>query len=350
MPVRLPFPHCPLILAGLLLPLLAAPTSAAPAKKPAAKPAVKPAAKPSGGVQLPSKMPNAAPVAIVNGETIPISLYVDRLSLKYGLELREALIEEALLRQEAEKRKLKVTPAEIDGLVKRVLADSAKQAGSEKNLAGELGRTRGWTLDDYRGVIREQAPSQLYRQKIAESLVPATKVSEKEIEDYYAAQRGSFAEPDTAQISHVLVRKPLQNDVAANRLAKEKAETILARIKLEGASGFEKAAKDDSDDKITGPMGGKIPTPILRGAHPFGAAFEAAVFGSGPTGLVDEVIETPTGFHILRIDSRKEGRQVPLEEVKGRIRAALLEQKRQTALEELYVRLRSNAKVETGRF
>ena len=66
----------------------------------------------------------------MNGETIPISLYVDRLSLKYGMELREALIEEALLRQEAGKRKLKVTPAEIDALVKRVVADSARQAGS----------------------------------------------------------------------------------------------------------------------------------------------------------------------------------------------------------------------------
>jgi parvulin-like peptidyl-prolyl isomerase len=318
---------------------------AAPAKAPK-----KPAAKPSGGVQLPSKMPNAAPVAVVNGETIPISLYVDRLSLKYGLELREALIEEVLLRQEAEKRKLKVTLAEIDGLVKRVVADSAKQAGSEKNLAGELNRTRGWTLDDYRGVIREQAPAQLYKEKIAASLVSAGKVTDKEIESFYSAQRANFTEADSALISHVLVRKPLQNDLAANRLAKEKAEAILARIKLEGAGGFEKAAKEDSDDKITGPMGGKIPTPILRGAHPFGAAFEATVFGSGPAGLVDEVVETPTGFHIIRVESRKEGRQLPLAEVKERIRTAILEQKRATALEELYVRLRSSAKVETGRF
>lgn len=341
MPSRALLPVTWVAVPGMALSLLAPPATAAPAKKPA---------KPAGGIQLPSKMPNAAPVAIVNGETIPISRYVDRLSLKYGLELREALIEEALLRQEADKRKIKVTPAEIDALVKRVVADSAKQSGSEKNLAGELGRTRGWTLDDYRGVIREQAPTQLYKEKIAASLVPASKVSDKEIETYYSAQRANFAEPDSAIISHVLVRKSLQNDIAANRLAKEKAETLLAKIKLEGAGGFEKAAKEDSDDKITGPMGGKIPTPILRGAHPFGAAFEAAVFGSGPTGLVDEVIETPTGYHLLRIESRKEGRQLPLEEVKDRIRGALLEQKRQTALEELYVRLRSTAKVETGRF
>ena len=57
-------------------------------------------------------------------------------------------------------------------------------------------------------------------------------------------QRATFAEPDTALISHVLVRKPLQNDVAATRLAKEKAETILAKIKLQGPTGFEKAAND----------------------------------------------------------------------------------------------------------
>ena len=100
------------LLPVLFLAHLALPAVGAPAKKPSAK--VEPK---STGVQLPSKVPNAAPIAVVNGETIPISLYVDRLSLKYGLEIREALIEETLLRQEAAKRKLQVTSAEIDGLV-----------------------------------------------------------------------------------------------------------------------------------------------------------------------------------------------------------------------------------------
>ena len=322
---------------GACLLTLAVPAAAAPAKKP-----------PAGPI-LPSKAPQTAPLAIVNGERIPLSLYLDRLSLKYGPEFREALIEETLIRQEAKRRKLTATRAEIEALVKRTVKDSATSLGGEDRLAAELERTRGWTLDDYRSVVREQASAQIHKEKIAAQLVAPAKVTAKEIEQAYNEQRQSFAEPDTAQISHILVKRPLANDSAADRAARERANGLLDKIKLDGAEAFSAAAKADSDDKITGPMGGKIPTPITRGQHPFGAAFEAAVFGGEP-GLVQEVVATPTGYHVIRIDSKKPGRQLPLAEVKDRIRAALLAQRRAQALDELYVRLRSSAKVQVGRF
>jgi parvulin-like peptidyl-prolyl isomerase len=108
-------------------------------------------------------------------------------------------------------------------------------------------------------------------------------------------------------------------------------------------------AREKSEDSATAPRGGKIPAEIVRGANPFGAAFEATVF-SAPVGIVPEVVATSQGFHVFRVESRKEGRLLPLGEVKEQLRSVVLNERREQALDALLARLRREAKVETGKF
>jgi parvulin-like peptidyl-prolyl isomerase len=327
----------------LALCLLAAPALAQKSKP--AKPAAPGARK--SGPDLPSRAPSGAPIATVNGERIPMSLYIDRLSLAYGPQIREALIEEALISQEAKRRKISVSAAEIDATVSRTFQDSVRRFGDQEKLAAELARTRGWTVEDYRSVIRSQAPAQTARQKLAEALVKPAEIKDADVEKRYEEQKQTFTQPDSVRMSHILIRRG--SDEEKDRAAKTRAEELLKKVQAAKGANFEQIARESSEDRITGPEGGKVPIDIGRGAHPFGAAFDSAVFGV-PSGVVEEVIASPDGYRIVRVDQKKEGRVVPLAEVKEQVRAALLQERRAQALDELFVRLRTQAAVETGKF
>lgn len=330
--------RCALVLVAVL-PLAAA---AAPAKK-------KPAAAPRSGPDVPSSVRPGTPAAVVNGEPISLNKYVDRLSVVHGPEIRELMVQETLIRQECKKRKITASPAEIEAVVKETYDATVKARGGEKNLTAELKAARGWSPADYKQVIRNEADIQVMRRKLGLELVKDSEAKDDEIEKRYQAQIETFTIPDTVKISHILVKKPEDGNDAKNASAKQRAADILKRVTDAKGANFDALAKAMSEDEITKSGGGRIASDIVRGQHPFGAAFEATVFNT-PVGLVSEVIASPLGYHVIRIDAKKAGRTVPLSEVKDQIRTSILAERRNQKLEELFIRLRTNAKVETGRF
>jgi len=62
--------------------------------------------------------------------------------------------------------------------------------------------------------------------------------------------------------------------------------------------------------------------------------FEQAVFGSAATGLLKRLVNTRFGFHIVIIDRRVAGRQVPFEAVRAKIADHLSERVRSKALQQ----------------
>ena len=74
-------------------------------------------------------------------------------------------------------------------------------------------------------------------------------------------------------------------------------------------------------------------------------AFEKAVFALG-VGEISEIVETPFGFHIIRLVEHKDERQVPFEEAKGKIKEYLGQQGLKTELEKHVGELRSKGGVQ----
>jgi peptidyl-prolyl cis-trans isomerase C len=254
---------------------------------------------------------------------------------------------EALIRQSAQQRKLSATPAQIDRFLERTLDQLAQRYGGEQGLAAELKRVRGWTLAEYRGVLRSQTEVQVLREKLAESLVPASAVTETHVAERYAARKESFSQPDRVRVSHILIRRPSEPAQAAAALAR--AERTLARIVEAKGANFDALAAQLSEDEVTAKVGGKITTDIMRGAHPFGEGFETAVFGGEP-GIIPQVVTSSMGHHIFRLDRKTPGRTLPLEEVKGQIRASLLAERRAEKLDEHLIAVRARADVAFGRY
>jgi peptidyl-prolyl cis-trans isomerase SurA len=74
-------------------------------------------------------------------------------------------------------------------------------------------------------------------------------------------------------------------------------------------------------------------------------SFNRAVEGLA-AGQVSDVIETPEGFHLLRLDERNPGETQTFESVKEQIHKKMLEDKRAEALAEWTENLRKEADIE----
>jgi len=144
-------------------------------------------------------------------------------------------------------------------------------------------------------------------------------VSESEIKAYYEKNQGHFTEPEKIHARHILIRPDMKNKDrgAAKKAAVEKARKILARVKA--GEDFSALARKYSSDPGSAKKGGDL------GWFPKGVmmkTFEEAAFAL-KKGEVSDVVETPFGAHIIRLEGRKPASVKPLSEARGSIKAEL---------------------------
>ena len=75
--------------------------------------------------------------------------------------------------------------------------------------------------------------------------------------------------------------------------------------------------------------------------------FEDVAF-SLEVGTVSDIVETPFGYLLIKIDERKSERTVAFDEVKERLRQELMGQRINTAVQKWISDLRTNATIEFG--
>jgi peptidyl-prolyl cis-trans isomerase D len=103
----------------------------------------------------------------------------------------------------------------------------------------------------------------------------------------------------SARASHILIRWTADTDVAKNE-AKEKARGILKEIKA-GSSFEEKAREHGTDGTASqgGDLGWFVSGQMVK-------PFESAVFAATKTGILNDVVETDFGYHIISVTNVKE--------------------------------------------
>ena len=157
-------------------------------------------------------------------------------------------------------------------------------------------------------------------QKVVESeLAAKVNITETDVQTYYKANQGAFAQKPRVRIAHILLD------------SEDQAREALAR--LEGGVAFEDAAKELSKDAATREQGGAVEAWIEQaaGAPQLGLTPEALapLFTAGPGKLLTEPIESPHGFHLVKLLEREEARQRPYEEARQEAYRALRTQKEQ---------------------
>lgn len=104
----------------------------------------------------------------------------------------------------------------------------------------------------------------------------------------------------TARASHILIRFENPSD-SAKAVARKKAEAILGQIN--GGANFEALAAANSADPGSGQRGGDLGYFQNNGAMV--KPFEDAVFSMNGTGLVNKIVESQFGFHIIKVTDAK---------------------------------------------
>jgi peptidyl-prolyl cis-trans isomerase C len=153
-------------------------------------------------------------------------------------------------------------------------------------------------------------------------------VTGSDVEKYYQAHPDEFRQPETITLRQILV--PTRNE----------ARDVRRRV-LKDATTFDVIARSRSRSPEAS-MGGMMGI-FARGQLP--SELEKAAFPLGP-GETSEVVETPLGYHVLRVEGREPERQLPLAECLSRIRERLLREKSDQNVRAFVQGLLAQAKVD----
>src|SRR4051794_4811666 len=220
-----------------------------------------------------------------------------------------ALVNEAELEQKADDMGVKVSEKQVD----QRIADYKKTSlgGSDKRYRQTL-KTYGLTQTDARDLFRQQLLSDAVYQKVTKNV----KVAPAESKDYYLAHPDQYAQPQSREVRHILVKqKPL-------------AEKIYTQLAADKGKDFAALAKKYSIDPGSKAQGGKLT--ILKGQTV--PEFDKTAFDL-KTGQISKPVKTQYGWHVIQALGNVAPRKTtPFKQVQAQIEQQLLQQKRSTVI------------------
>lgn len=340
-----------------VLPLIAIVLAAACSKSPvsastaqAGKPAAAPASGQAPAAEEPVKpVPAQLPevIARVNGEAIGRSDFEKAIKNLEGRaggpvpteqrdrvyrSVLDQLIAYRLLTQETKARNVAVPDTDVDAR----LADIRKQFPSE-DVFKQMLTKQNMTVEQLREDARaDMRVALMLKSEVAEKV----SVQPKDVADFYQQNPDKFQQSERVRASHILVRVPENADEKAKQTARAKADDLLKQVKAGG--DFAALAKQHSEDPGSGANGGDLGY-FMKGQMV--GAFERAAFTLKP-GEVSDLVETPFGFHIIKMGDKQASRTVPIEEVRAKIEEFLQNQQRMEKTQAFVESLKAKGNVE----
>ena len=242
----------------------------------------------------------------------------------------DRLVDHHLASQAARARGVAATDAELEADLREMRSEQASDRAFADRLA-----TAGISEEQ----LRHQRRLSLDMAKLVRAAAGGP-VSDAAINAYYRDNRDRFLLPEAVTASHILIR--VSPDASVEQRAEARRRTAGIRDQILGGADFGRTARDFSEDTGTALAGGLVGTFPRGRMEP---AFEAAAFSVKP-GEISEVVETPYGFHIIRVDEHMAGRMQMLDEVRGDIRTLLTERAEQEGLAKQIEEARRTAKIE----
>lgn len=156
---------------------------------------------------------------------------------------------------------------------------------------------------------------------------------EAQVKDYYEKNKSEFVQDKKVKARHILIAykdaRAASGDAAkrSKEEAKQLASKVEAEAKAPGAN-FAKLAEKYTDEAAGKAKGGDLG--FFR-QDQMVKEFSDVAFALQP-GQVSGVVETPFGFHIIRVDSVQEPKSVSLEAAKNEIAEKLIARERKPKL------------------
>ncbi|MGH8117735.1 MAG: peptidylprolyl isomerase [Rhodanobacteraceae bacterium] len=162
--------------------------------------------------------------------------------------------------------------------------------------------------------------------------------SEEECRRWYDANLQRYRSGDLVHVRHILFQVTPRVSVPALRSF---AEVMLKEIRADPGL-FDERAKKNSNCP-SGANGGNLGQ-MQRGQTV--AEFDKAIFGTTTIGVLPALVKTRYGFHIVSVDRRIEGEQLPYEAVHDKIADQLREKTEERAISQYVQLLAAGADIE----
>ncbi len=272
--------------------------------------------------------------------------------LIYKEKATRELIIKSLIDAEIEKRGIKVSDEDIKNEMKSII----DKVGSKDELNRIL-KQRGIS----NGEFTEDLKTQIRIKKLINSIEKIS-ISDSEAEKYYNEHKDQFKHGEQVRASHILISadtlqtirdiKAKNKDIEPEELNKKvedifaakkaKAESILKEVKA-NPDNFEKIAKKESEDKVSGERGGELGFFSREAMVP---EFSNAAFSMKPNTISESLVKSPYGYHIIKVTDRIEAGSTPFAKAKDEIKFYLETQKQIKVLKNLTDGLMKSAKIE----
>lgn len=168
---------------------------------------------------------------------------------------------------------------------------------------------------DARG--REETPDEALVRAVLDLEVEVVEPTAAECRRVYAASGARFRTPTLHEAAHILI-EPTDASPEADAAARERA-TWIADALRSGVCTFAELARDFSDCP-SGATGGSLGQLQPGDLVP---EVEAVLHALAPGDVAAEPVRSRFGWHVLRLERRVDGRQLPFELVEDRIRLNL---------------------------
>ena len=218
------------------------------------------------------------------------------------------LVQQAEREAKADEMGVEVADKDVDKRLDQI----KKQyfAGSQTKYEQQL-KKQGLTDKQVRRDIR----AQLLSEGVFKKVTGDVKVSKDEIHDYYLQHPQLYAQPQSRDVRHILVK------------SKTLADKIHAQLENDDAD-FAKLAKKYSQDPGSKSQGGKLTVSKGQTVPPF----DKAAF-SLKTNELSDPIKTTYGWHIIQpLSNIKPRKTTPEKQVRDSIRQQLLQQRKNEAM------------------
>ncbi len=187
-----------------------------------------------------------------------------------------------------------------------------------------------------------------YRVEHIDASLAAIGVSDDEVADYYGAHRDEFEVPAAAHAALIYIARPPGASPARVEELRERIAMVRAEAAEQDPSkDFGRLAVRHSDDQASRYRGGDIGW-VEREQRDsrFPAEVVDAISSLGQPGALSPVLETESGFYVIRLLGKKAASVRPLDKVATGIRYRLLREKREKLRGELYAAATDNVSIE----
>ena len=280
-----------------------------------------------------SELEDAAEPLLRQAAAVPDPVLRAQQKEKRLRQVLDELVGTRLIRQEARKRKLTVSQAEID---EHIASVKQQQGWNDERLSLYL-TGQGLTVARFHDEVRDQL---LQRKVIWRILGDRIRISDGDLREFYKEKRTQANVDFELEAAHILLRIDSTSSGVEAAAIEQQARELFARAAA--GESFEELARKYSDGP-SARSGGYL-GPIRRGT--LDPDFERIAFDLAP-GSIGGPVRTRFGFHVIKAIARKHMPAPEFDEIEPQLRRELQERKRSEVMRKWIEELKEKAFIET---